>query len=404
MGQQPALVVPDELFGGEPARPLHIAALDLPDVERGVQARAGVMQDIGAQDAVFAAEPVENHFADGHAIGEIVERPAPAPDPVPGQPRCAVKAGGREAYPVLMGEPRGIGKAVGMVAHPYLAADKAHRLRRCLVIPGKECGHPLAYGIAGRPDRHPVEVAARRGGGGGGVGHLSGIGGGDPHHLEGHAEAGGGHLRHLLEEPLAHLRAAVVELDRAVAIDMHQRAGLIEMGEGEGDAELHRAERDAAPQDVVAGVPFRHRAAAGVVIGALDQCFGHLVQDEILDPLAIGGALRGCPIRVRRRLRACAPLRACALGQAGGARGWRGKGCGGSVVVDPPHLQRVETEPVRRMVDHPLDSQHPLRTAKAAKGGGRLGIGAQAVRDDARMGQVIGVVGMQHRPVCHRQR
>ena len=37
----------------------------------------------------------------------------------------------------------------------------------------------------------------------------------------------GHHLRHLDVEPLAHLGAAVVQMDAAVGIDMHQRAGLV---------------------------------------------------------------------------------------------------------------------------------------------------------------------------------
>ena len=55
----------------------------------------------------------------------------------------------------------------------------------------------------------------------------------------------GHHLRHLDVEPLPHLGAAVVEVDRAVAIDVHQRAGLVVPGRGEGDAELDRRQRDA---------------------------------------------------------------------------------------------------------------------------------------------------------------
>jgi hypothetical protein len=56
----------------------------------------------------------------------------------------------------------------------------------------------------------------------------------------------GDHLATLTIEPLAHLGAAVVEQDRAVGIDMHQGAGLVEVGGGEGDAELHRRQREAA--------------------------------------------------------------------------------------------------------------------------------------------------------------
>jgi hypothetical protein len=44
MGRQPALAVPDQFLGGQPARALHIGALDLADVQRRVQAGPGVMQ------------------------------------------------------------------------------------------------------------------------------------------------------------------------------------------------------------------------------------------------------------------------------------------------------------------------------------------------------------------------
>ena len=55
------------------------------------------------------------------------------------------------------------------------------------------------------------------------------------------------------------------------------------------------------------------------------------------------------------------------------------------------------------MVDHPLDPEHPLGAAEAAEGGGRLGVGPQPVALDPHVLQMIGVVGMQHRPVADRQ-
>ena len=65
------------------------------------------------------------------------------------------------------------------------------------------------------------------------------------------AEFLGHHLRHLDIEPLPHLGAAVIEMHRAVGIDMDQRAGLVQVGEGEGDAELHRRQRQALLQESV---------------------------------------------------------------------------------------------------------------------------------------------------------
>ena len=61
-----------------------------------------------------------------------------------------------------------------------------------------------------------------------------------------HAQALRGDLPDLRVQALAHLRAAVIHLHAAVAVDQHQRAGLIEERRGEGDAELHRRDRDAA--------------------------------------------------------------------------------------------------------------------------------------------------------------
>ena len=37
MGAQAAFVVPDQFLCGQPARALHIAAFDLPDIQRWVQ-------------------------------------------------------------------------------------------------------------------------------------------------------------------------------------------------------------------------------------------------------------------------------------------------------------------------------------------------------------------------------
>ena len=73
-GQQ-ALVVPDQLLGGQPAHALHEAALDLPDIDRRVDAVAHVVQDVHAQHAALAGERVHGHLGAGCAIGEVIERP-----------------------------------------------------------------------------------------------------------------------------------------------------------------------------------------------------------------------------------------------------------------------------------------------------------------------------------------
>ena len=96
--------------------------------------------------------------------------------------------------------------------------------------------------------RHAVEIRAGGGSGRRGVRHLVGGGGGDPHAVERNAELLRHHLRDLHIEPLPHLGAAVIELHRAIGVDMNQGAGLVQVGEREGDAEFDRRQRQALLQ------------------------------------------------------------------------------------------------------------------------------------------------------------
>jgi hypothetical protein len=77
-----------------------------------------------------------------------------------------------------------------------------------------------------------------------------------------HAQLVRHHLRHLGVQALAHFGAAVVHQHRAVGVDMHQRAGLVEVLDVEADAELHRRERQAALEHGAVGVEGGHGGAA----------------------------------------------------------------------------------------------------------------------------------------------
>ncbi|MNY30911.1 hypothetical protein D3C86_1650480 [compost metagenome] len=46
-----------------------------------------------------------------------------------------------------------------------------------------------------------------------------------------------------------------------------------------------------------------------------------------------------------------------------------------------------------------LDAEHTLRPAEAAKGGVGRQVGAATMASDPGIAQVVGVVGMEHRPV-----
>ncbi|VDC25549.1 hypothetical protein PARPLA_02019 [Rhodobacteraceae bacterium THAF1] len=69
------------------------------------------------------------------------------------------------------------------------------------------------------------------------------------------------------------------------------------------------------------------------------------------------------------------------------------------VEIRPAHRERVQPKPVCDLVHHAFDPDHTLRPTEAAKRCGRRGIGAQPVRVDARGGQVVGIVCVQHRAV-----
>ena len=136
-----------------------------------------------------------------------------------------------------------------------------------LVRFGREFDQPGLDRARGVLRRHAVDVGTGRRRGRRRVRHLRGGGRGDLHALGVDAELLGDHLRDLDVEPLPHLGAAVVQVDRAVLIDVHQRAGLIEMRGGERDAEFHRRERDAALQRRARGVE-RLRLAPALAIVA----------------------------------------------------------------------------------------------------------------------------------------
>ena len=102
------------------------------------------------------------------------------------------------------------------------------------------------------------------------------------------------HVQHLRVQTLAHLRAAVVELDAAVGIDVHQRAGLVVLGLVEGDAELDRRDRQPALALRAGGVEGVECGAAAMEIAVLEQlrpqCREVVVHHRL--PVGRGVALR----------------------------------------------------------------------------------------------------------------
>ena len=208
------------------------------------------MQDVGAVDQIFAGQRIDRDFGAGGAIGEIVERRAAAGLAVPMDLRRLVEAGGRQLHAGEIGLLDEIGE--GDFARRRSCTRFGRKMTfagSTLQLLGGEGDQPFLDLAGGVEGGHAVEVGAGGGGGRRGVRHLAGGRRGDLHAVDIDLEAVGQHLRHLGVEALAHLGAAMVQVDRAVLIDMHQRARLVEGGHGEGDAEFHRRQRDALADD-----------------------------------------------------------------------------------------------------------------------------------------------------------
>ena len=240
-------------------------------------------------------------------------------------------------------------------------------LPRQLRVPGPQRRQPLHDLLAGVLDRAAVEVGAGAGRGGRGVGHLVGAGRGEADPLDRQSERGGGDLQHLGVQALAHLGAAVVDQHRAVLVDVHQRPGLVEGGEVEGDAELHRRDRQAALGVLVRLVVRRHLGLPGGEVARLQHLLprGH-------GPLGVAYGLA-----VRRGLSL-------------------------DVEVAPPQVDGIESEQRRAAADDVLDDEHPLRPAEPAERRLRGLVGLRDPALHADVGDPVGVLDVAQRPRQHR--
>ena len=328
------------------------------------------MQHVGAQQPPLAGQGVDDDLAERRAVGEVEEGLALQPLSVPVQAGRGVEAVAPELDARGIGLRDQLGEGQRLRARRHLAAGELHRLGRHLPARGDE-GRQAVADLARRVLRGlAVQVGAGGGGGGGGVGHLVRVGGADPHPLQGQAQLVRDHLRDLGVQALAHLGAAVVHQHRAVGVDMHQRAGLVEVRDVEADAELHRRQRQALLQHRAGGVEGGDLGAARVVAAARGQLVDQRREDVVLDRLAVG--------------------RDVALGRA--------------VEVGAAHRQRVEPEPARHLVQDHLHRQRALRPAEAAEGGVALRVGAGAVAAQVDRGQPVGIVEVAERAGHHRRR
>jgi len=161
----------------------------------------------------------------------------------------------------------------------------------------------------------------------------------------------------------------MVHVDGPVLVYMHQSARLIKMRQCKTDPEFNGCQGQTFLEDRVFGVPVRHAFSAVGIGAGFGKLRGHVVQDEIFNPLTIMRFLPSCRV----------------------------------VVIAFSYLDRVFSQRMRDVIQDAFDAQHTLWSAKAAKGCGRLGVGFQAMAFDAHVGNVIGIIGVQHGAVGHRK-
>ncbi|ABA47595.1 hypothetical protein BURPS1710b_3214 [Burkholderia pseudomallei 1710b] len=362
---QPAAVVPPQLLGREPPHSLDERALDLPDVERRIQRRTDVVQRIRSQHTHLARQRVDDDLGDRRAVRVIEERPPAQRRLIPVQLRRRVKAVRPQLHARAIRVRDEFLERHGHLAHAHLVVREAHvgRARRAAAdMLGRERGEPLAQLPRGVLRGLAVQVGTRRRGRRRCVSDLARVGRRHANAREVHAELVRDDLRDLRVEPLAHLRAAVVHEDRAVGIDVNERARLVEMRDVERNAELHRRERDALLQHRARRVERARRRAARAIRARRLELGDQLGQHVVLDRLA-----------VRRHV---------ALGLA--------------VQVRAAHVERIAAERARDAVDDVLDRERALGAAEAAKRGVRLRVRLPAAADDRYVGQPVRVVEVAH--------
>ena len=248
---------------------------------------------------------------------------------------------------------------------------------------------PVADHLARGFHRHTVQIRPARRRRGRGVGHFARIRRGDFDLIDTNPEHLRRDLRHLQEQPLSHFGAAMVQHDRAVLIHMHQGTRLIEMGQRKGNPELHGRQCDTALQHRTTRIPCGDRPPPRLIVARRLQFVGQSPKDKIRDRHPVG--------------RHVLFLTRSILG--GGPRGTGGRRPPSLVVViHLPHSRRVHPQSVRHVIHHPLDADHALRSAEPAKRRGALVVGFQSMTFNTDVGQIIGVVRVQHCAICDGQR
>ena len=364
VSEEDAVVVPLQIFAGEPTRSLHKGSFDLAAVEVGAEGVADIVENVDAAKMMHSGVAIDFHFADGGAESVVVEGAAfgaflgPIPFEVGGLVEScrgkldALGVSGVREFGEWDGVMAGMDAIVGEDDFGGVAFES-------LGGEGSEAFPQLAASIG---DGHSIEVGAGGGGGGGGVGDLVGAGvheadavGGEPEFLHRDRED-------FAVEALAHFGAAVVHLHRAIGVDEDESAGLIVVFEGEADPEFDGGDGESASLLGVGLVPSLKFFLAGGEVGGLYEFVPDALDAVAFDDFTVVGGV-GLAFAV--------------------------------IEVACAHLFGREVEREGDAGDDVLDDDHSLRSAKAPEGGVGGGVGFADAAFEVDVGKVVGVIEVE---------
>ena len=266
MRHKDAVGIPDKLFGRQPAHPLDEAAFDLSDVDRRIDRRAGIVQQVGAGELPLAGQRVDDDFGHRGTVGEVIERRAGHRLAIPRQLRRRIEPIGPQLNARLVRHRGHVAEREALAVDAHVIAGKTHVAGAA----AKTRPQHRRDSFADLPRRvlrgHAIQIESGRCGGRRCVRYFGGVGRGRANLVEAQSQLRRDHLADLGVQPLPHFGPAMIHERRAVGVHMHERAGLVEVDDVERDAELDRRERDAFLQDPAAGIECTDRLAARAIV------------------------------------------------------------------------------------------------------------------------------------------
>ncbi len=172
-------------------------------------------------------------------------------------------------------------------------------------------------------------------------------------------------LLYLRMQALTHFRTAVVDEDCAVLVQIDERAGLIEERSGKRYPELHRRCSQSFFEKFIRCVECINISSSSFVFGRLHQLIVNQLQPVVLDNLSVMSRIAS----------------------------------GGTVEVSCPDFRSVLLEVAGNPIHHSFNYRHALRSAKTPERCVGRKVRLVDMTDHGEVGDVVGVVDMQHRPL-----